>query len=96
MPHRESRFNVNLVIVIISERGGDHRAGFVVSYSTFLSQKQRAIIRDSCTKDVRPIDKVNITIESGRYTIYYVDFHLFPLFDNCTALREIAVLKRYD
>ena len=29
MPHRETKFTVNLVLVIISERGGAHRAGFV-------------------------------------------------------------------
>ena len=57
------------------------------SYSHFLSLKQRIIIRDTCTKNVRPIDEVNIMIEYGRYTIYV---------DNGTALFEIAVLKRYD
>ena len=87
MSHRKSRFDVNLALNIISQRGGAHRAGFVrILHLCPINRKPSSEML---------IDKVNITIESGRYTIY-VDFYLFPLFDNCTALCKIAVLKRYD
>ena len=73
-------------------KGRSSQSRLLSYYSPFLSQKQRSIIRDTtCTKDARPIDKVNIMIKSGRYTIY-VDFHIFPWFDNgTTALCKITV-----
>ena len=88
MPHRESRFTVNLVLVIISERSGAYSAGFV-RIPLFLSQKQRAITRNTRTKDVRPIDEVNTMMNPAgtRFMQISIFSHGLIMVQRCVKLR---------